>query len=66
MDGERTSVFDNDGREIYVYPSGDRFYADEIRAMLAGAEGRRGQPLKVDDLDELRARLASRRSGQEA
>ena len=47
----------HDGRDVYVYPDGDRFYVDEVRAMLAGAEERLKQPLKVDDLDELRARL---------
>ncbi|WP_433520159.1 hypothetical protein ACQP2T_63510 (plasmid) [Nonomuraea sp. CA-143628] len=57
METERTTVTDANGREIYVYPNGDRFYADEVHAMLAGAEERRKQPLKVDDLDELRAKL---------
>lgn len=48
----------HDGRDVYVYPNGDRFYVDEVRAMLAGAEERRKQPLKVDDLDELQARMS--------
>lgn len=55
----------HDGRDVYVYPNGDRFYVDEIRAMLAGAEERRKQPLKVDDLDELRARIERLRAERE-
>lgn len=52
-----TIVTWHNGRDVYVYPNGDRFYVDEIRAMLAGAEERLKQRLKVDNLDELKARL---------
>lgn len=55
----------HDGRDVYVYPNGDRFYVDEVRAMLAGAEERLKQPLKVDDLDELRARIDRLRAERE-
>lgn len=47
----------HDGRDVYVYPDGDRFYVDDIRAMLAGAEERRKQPLKPDSIEELGAML---------
>jgi hypothetical protein len=43
----------HDGRDVYVYPGGDRFYVDEVRAMLAGAEDRRKQPLKVDSIEDV-------------
>jgi hypothetical protein len=61
-----TVVTWHDGRDVYVYPNGDRFYVDEVRAMLAGAEERRKQPLKVDDLEELRARLDRLKAEREA
>lgn len=47
----------HNGRDVYVYPNGDRFYVDEMRAMLAGAEERLKQPLKADNLDEMRAEI---------
>jgi hypothetical protein len=62
---ERETVIGQDGREIYVYPNGDRFYADEVRAMTAGAEERHKQPLEPDDLDELRARIDRLRQSPE-
>jgi hypothetical protein len=65
MEAERTTIIGNDGREIFVYPNGDRFYANEVRAMLAGAEERLKQPLKVDDLDELQARIDRLRAERE-
>ncbi|HEY9371026.1 hypothetical protein [Streptomyces sp.] len=37
-----------------------------VAAMLAGAEERRKQPAKVDDLDELRARLERLKAEREA
>ncbi|GAA2860265.1 hypothetical protein [Nonomuraea rubra] len=43
----------HDGRDVYVYPNGDRFYVDEIEAMRAGAEERRNQPLKVDSIEDI-------------
>lgn len=47
----------HDGRDVYVYPNGDRFYVDEVEALRQGAEERRRLPLKVDDLDALKARV---------
>lgn len=47
----------HDGRDVYLYPDGGRLYVDEVRAMLDGAAERRKQPLKVDNLDELQARI---------
>ncbi|MFD9950790.1 hypothetical protein ACFWYW_58510, partial [Nonomuraea sp. NPDC059023] len=55
--GQYTDVIWHDGRKVRIYPNGDRFYEDELQAMFAGAEERLKQPLKVDDLDELRARV---------
>lgn len=58
MDHEPPTIVTwHDGRDVYVYANGDRFYVDEIQALQVGAEERRKQPLKVDDLDELQARL---------
>ncbi|TDD54607.1 hypothetical protein E1286_05305 [Nonomuraea terrae] len=51
----------HDGRDVYVYPGGDSFYVDEIEAIRAGVEERRKQPLKADNLDELRAKLEALR-----
>ncbi|MFI6496927.1 hypothetical protein [Nonomuraea typhae] len=66
MDHEEPTVVRwHDGRDVYVYANGDRFYVDEIQAMREGAEERLKQPLKVDDLDELRARLESYRAARE-
>ncbi|MEV1173058.1 hypothetical protein [Nonomuraea sp. NPDC049784] len=52
-------VIGPDGREMYTHPDWGEggLYVDEVRAMTAGAEERRKQPRKPDDLDELAARL---------
>lgn len=60
-----TIVTWHDGRDVYVYPGGDRFYVDDIEAMRAGAEERRKQPARPDDLDELQARLDQLRAERE-
>ncbi|MFI6296881.1 hypothetical protein ACIBEJ_35190 [Nonomuraea sp. NPDC050790] len=56
----------HDGRDVYLYPDGGRLYVDEVKAMLAGAEERRKQPLKVDDLDALQARIDKLKAEREA
>ena len=56
----------HNGRDVYVYPNGDRFYVDEVRAMLAGAEERLKQPLQTDNLDELREKLERLKAEKEA
>lgn len=48
----------HDGRDVYVYPDGSALYVDEIRdRLLADAEERRSQPLVVDDIEALMAKL---------
>jgi hypothetical protein len=54
---------ESDGRRA-IRPDG--LYADEVAAVLAGAEDRRKQLLKPDNLDELRAKLARLKAEKEA
>jgi hypothetical protein len=56
---DRGVVVGPDGRKMYTHPDWGEggLYVDEVHAMTAGAEERRKQPLKPDNLDEIAARL---------